>query len=68
MGRYLLWTTLSAPRFEPWRAEGYREISEYGLTDQEISNLRRWAQSWSDDINRRLYSEAYVDDEDEEIP
>jgi hypothetical protein len=23
---------------------------------------------WSDDINRRLYAENYVDDEDEEIP
>lgn len=43
-------------------------FTEYGLTDQEIDNLRRWAQSWSDDINRRLYAEAYVDDEDEEIP
>ncbi|MFZ0185702.1 MAG: hypothetical protein WAL72_01995, partial [Streptosporangiaceae bacterium] len=43
-------------------------FAEYGLTDQEIGDLRRWAQSWSDDINRRLYAEAYVDDEDEEIP
>jgi hypothetical protein len=33
-----------------------------------IGDLRRWAQSWSDDINRRLYAEAYVDDEDAEIP
>jgi hypothetical protein len=43
-------------------------FAEYGHTDQEISSLRRWAQSWSDDINRRLYAETYVDDEDEEIP
>jgi hypothetical protein len=39
-------------------------FAEYGLTDQEISDLRRWAQSWSDDINRRLYAETYVDGDD----
>jgi predicted nucleotidyltransferase component of viral defense system len=43
-------------------------FAEYGLTAQEINSLRCWAQSWSDDINRRLYAENYVDDEDEEIP
>jgi predicted nucleotidyltransferase component of viral defense system len=43
-------------------------FAEYGLTDEEIRDLRRWAQSWSDDINRRLYSATYVDDEDDEIP
>ena len=43
-------------------------FTEYGLTVQEINSLRSWAQSWSDDINRRLYAETYVDDEDEEIP
>ncbi len=43
-------------------------FAEYGLTAQEINSLRCWAQSWSDDINRRLYAETYVDDEDEEIP
>ena len=43
-------------------------FAEYGLTPQKISDLRRWAQSWSDDINRRLYTETYVDDETEENP
>jgi hypothetical protein len=43
-------------------------FAEYGLTAQEINSLRCWAQAWSDDINRRLYAETYVDDEDEEIP
>ena len=42
-------------------------FADYGLTDHEISELRRWAQSWSDDINRRLYAELDVDDEGEEI-
>ena len=41
-------------------------FAEYGLTDQEISDLRRWAQEWSDDINRRLYTLTYGDDEDDE--
>jgi hypothetical protein len=38
------------------------------LSDDEIADLRGWAQAWADEINRRLYAEAYVDDEDEEIP
>jgi Nucleotidyl transferase AbiEii toxin, Type IV TA system len=42
-------------------------FAEYGLTPQEISDLRCWAQSWSDDISRRLYAETYIDDEDDEI-
>lgn len=40
-------------------------FAEYGLTEQVIADLRRWAQAWSDDINRRLYAEAAVEDEDE---
>jgi hypothetical protein len=47
-----------------WRAD--EEFSAYGLPDEEIAHLRRWAQSWSDDINRRLYAETYTDDEDDE--
>ncbi len=42
------------------------EFSAYGLSDEEIADLRNWAQVWSDDINRRLYRETYVDDEDDE--
>jgi hypothetical protein len=39
-------------------------FAEYGLTTVAISDLRRWAQSWSDDLNRRLYAETYVEDEE----
>jgi hypothetical protein len=44
-----------------WRAD--EEFSAYGLSGEEIADLRRWAQAWSDDINRRLFTETYVDDE-----
>ena len=47
-----------------WRAD--EEFSAYGLSNDEIADLRNWAQTWADDINRRLYAETYVDDEDEE--
>jgi hypothetical protein len=40
---------------------------EYGLSESEIADLRRWAQAWSDDINRRLYAESYADDGNDEI-
>jgi hypothetical protein len=46
-----------------WRAD--EEFSAYGLSDDEIAELRGWAQAWADDINRRLYHEIFVDDEDE---
>lgn len=49
-----------------WRAD--EEFSAYGLSDDEIADLRGWAQSWSDDINRRLYAETYRNDEDDEFP
>jgi hypothetical protein len=48
-----------------WRAD--EEFSAYGLSDDEIADLRNWAQAWADDINRRLYAETYVDDGDDEI-
>ncbi|WP_222849864.1 hypothetical protein [Trebonia kvetii] len=48
-----------------WRAD--EEFSAYGLSEGEIANLRRWAQAWSDDINRRLYAESYADDGDDEL-
>ena len=33
------------------------------MSDDEIADLRNWAQAWADDdINRRLYAETYVDD------
>jgi hypothetical protein len=50
-----------------WRADD--EFSAYGLSGEKIADLRGWAQAWADDINRRLYSATYVDDEDDdEIP
>jgi hypothetical protein len=48
-----------------WRAD--EEFSAYGLSDDEIAQLRGWAQVWADDINRRLYTETLVADEDEEF-
>jgi hypothetical protein len=49
-----------------WRDDD--EFSAYGLSGDEIAELRNWAQGWSDDINRRLYAETYVDDGDDGIP
>lgn len=49
-----------------WRAD--EEFSAYGLSGDEIADLRGWAQAWADEINRRLYATTYVDDEDDEIP
>ena len=45
-----------------WRAD--EEFSAYGLSDDEIAHLRRWALAWSDHINRRLYAENYDFDND----
>jgi hypothetical protein len=33
------------------------DFASYGLTDVEISELRRWAQEWADEIRRRLYAQ-----------
>lgn len=49
-----------------WRAD--EEFSAYGLAEDEIADLRRWAQTWADDINRRLYAETSADDEDADGP
>ena len=70
LGRRHAWEeefTLEDLKFRLDGADWYDDqaFAEYGLTTQEISYLRRWAQSWSDDINRRLYAETYVDDDDE---
>jgi Nucleotidyl transferase AbiEii toxin, Type IV TA system len=48
-----------------WRAD--EEFSAYGLSGDEITDLRSWAQAWAEDINRRLDAETYAEDEDEEI-
>jgi hypothetical protein len=38
---------------------------EYGRTDAEITELRRWAQGWADDIRRRLYTDGHVEDDED---
>lgn len=66
LGRRLAWDEFSleglAARLSSaqWRAD--EEFAAYGLAEAEISDLRRWAQAWADDIDRRIYREA-VDDE-----
>jgi len=47
-----------------WRAD--EKFSAYGLFGDEIADLRGWAQAWAEDINRRLYAEAYADDQEGE--
>jgi hypothetical protein len=49
-----------------WRAD--EEFSAYGLSDEDIIDLRRWAQGWSDDIGRRLYTDGYGAGGDDEMP
>ena len=71
LGRRHAWEeefTLEDLKFRLDGADWYDDqaFAEYGLPAQEISALRRWAQSWSDDINRRLYAETYADGEDED--
>jgi predicted nucleotidyltransferase component of viral defense system len=46
-------------------AEWYDDqaFAEYGLSAGQITDLRRWAQAWADDINRRIYREALDEDE-----
>jgi hypothetical protein len=46
-------------------AEWYDDqaFAEYGLSAEQITDLRRWAQAWADDINRRIYLDALDEDE-----
>jgi Nucleotidyl transferase AbiEii toxin, Type IV TA system len=46
-------------------AEWYDDqaFTEYGLSERDIADLRRWAQGWSDDIGRRLL-EMVLDEDD----
>lgn len=70
LGRRHAWDefTLEGLKFRLDSADWYDDqaFAEYGLGDDEIADLRRWAQAWSDDINRRLYGGAYAGDEDDE--
>lgn len=38
------------------------DFAGYGLTGEEIADLRRWAQAWAGDIRRRLFTENFVED------
>ena len=33
-------------------------FAEYGLSAEQITDLRMWAQAWADDINRRIYRDT----------
>jgi hypothetical protein len=67
LGRRLAWDEFSleglATRLSSalWRAD--EEFAAYGLSEAEIMDLRRWAQAWADDINRRIYLDALDEDE-----
>ena len=41
-------------------------FAEYGVSVEDIADLRRWAQGWADDIRRRLYAENFDFDEDDQ--
>jgi Nucleotidyl transferase AbiEii toxin, Type IV TA system len=50
-------------------AEWYDDqaFAEYGLSAVQITDLRRWALEWSDDILRRTNAETYEEDDDEPL-
>jgi predicted nucleotidyltransferase component of viral defense system len=49
-------------------AEWYDDqaFTEYGLSVEQITDLRRWAQAWADDILRRINNETYEEDDEDE--
>lgn len=49
-----------------WRADD--EFSAYGLSEETIADLRRWAQAWADDISQRLHADSYKEDQDQDEP
>jgi hypothetical protein len=48
-------------------AEWYDDqaFAEYGLSAEQITNLRRWARAWADDILRRIGAETDEEDDNE---
>ena len=40
------------------------DFAGYGLTADETEKLRSWAQTWADDIRRRLYTENLAGESD----
>jgi hypothetical protein len=71
LGRRCAWDEFSleglATRLSSVQWRDDEEFSAYGLSGVEIADLRSWASAWAEDINRRLHSETYVDDVDEEF-
>jgi predicted nucleotidyltransferase component of viral defense system len=69
LGRRLAWDEFSleglAVRLSSaqWRAD--EEFAAYGLSEAEILDLKRWAQSWADDIDQRIYRDSA---DEEELP
>jgi predicted nucleotidyltransferase component of viral defense system len=67
LGHLLAWDEFSleglATRLSSaqWRAD--EEFAAYGLIEAEITDLKRWAQAWADDINQRIYRDTIEDDE-----
>jgi predicted nucleotidyltransferase component of viral defense system len=68
LGRRLAWDEFSleglAARLGSvqWRAD--EEFAAYGLPEADIMDLKRWAQAWADDINRRIYRATLDQDGD----
>ena len=50
-------------------AEWYDDqaFAEYGLSAEQITDLRRWAQAWASDIRWRANAENYEEDDDEPL-
>jgi hypothetical protein len=71
LGRRHAWDeqfSLSELNARLYGAEWYDDqaFAEYGLSAQEITDLRMWALAWADDINRRIYAETFEEDDEDE--
>lgn len=56
--------TQSPARMEAIGAEWFEDeaFTAYGLTEHDVSDLRAWARTWSDDIAERI--SEHVDEDD----
>ncbi|MBO0802181.1 MAG: nucleotidyl transferase AbiEii/AbiGii toxin family protein [Nocardiopsaceae bacterium] len=66
LGRTHTWDEFSLEDLAA-RLEGSMYIEDedfawYGLTEEEALELRCWAQTWADDIRRRLFTETFVEE------
>lgn len=70
LGRTHAWDEFSledlAGRLEGSAGIEDEDFAGYGLADEEIAELRHWAQTWADDIRRRLYTEIHLAEDDDE--